>query len=77
MKRKPSWKLIAGWRPSWTRLEGESEVMLVDDGSSDRSLEMMRDLHQRDPRVRYLSLARNFGHQIAVTAGLVLREATR
>ncbi len=51
-------------------LEGESEVLLVDDGSNDRSLEMMRDLHQRDPRVRYVSLARNFGHQIAVTAGL-------
>lgn len=52
-------------------LEGESEVVLVDDGSNDRSLEMIRDLHQRDPRVRYVSLARNFGHQIAVTAGLV------
>jgi glycosyltransferase involved in cell wall biosynthesis len=52
-------------------LEGESEVVLVDDGSTDRSLEMMRDLHQRDPQVRYVSLARNFGHQIAVTAGLI------
>jgi glycosyltransferase involved in cell wall biosynthesis len=52
-------------------LTGESEVVLVDDGSSDRSLEMMRDLHHRDSRVRYVSLARNFGHQIAVTAGLV------
>ena len=52
-------------------LDGASEVLLVDDGSNDRSLEMMRDLHQRDPRVRYVSLARNFGHQIAVTAGLV------
>ena len=51
-------------------LDGASEVLLVDDGSNDRSLEMMRDLHQRDPRVRYVSLARNFGHQIAVTAGL-------
>jgi dolichol-phosphate mannosyltransferase len=51
-------------------LVGDSEVVLVDDGSNDRSLEMMRDLHQRDPRVRYVSLARNFGHQIAVTAGL-------
>lgn len=51
-------------------LNGEGEIILIDDGSRDRSLEMMRDLRRRDPRVRYLSLARNFGHQIAVTAGL-------
>jgi polyisoprenyl-phosphate glycosyltransferase len=51
-------------------LKAEGEIILVDDGSCDRSLEIMRDLRQRDPRVRYVSLARNFGHQIAVTAGL-------
>lgn len=51
-------------------LKSEGEIILVDDGSRDRSLEMMRDLHRRDPRVCYVSLARNFGHQIAVTAGL-------
>jgi glycosyltransferase involved in cell wall biosynthesis len=51
-------------------LSEEGEIILVDDGSLDRSLEMMRELRQRDPRVCYLSLARNFGHQIAVTAGL-------
>jgi len=52
------------------RLQGESEIVLVDDGSRDRSLEIMRDLHRRDSLVRYISLARNFGHQVAVTAGL-------
>lgn len=52
------------------RLDGEAELVLVNDGSRDRSLALMRDLHQQDPRVSYLSLARNFGHQIAVTAGL-------
>lgn len=52
------------------QLDGETEVILVDDGSRDRSLSMMRELHIRDIRMRYLSLARNFGHQIAVTAGL-------
>lgn len=52
-------------------LDGPGEIILVDDGSSDRSLEMMRDLRQRDPRVCYVSLARNFGHQVAVTAGLL------
>ena len=51
-------------------LSAEGEIILVDDGSCDRSLEIMRDLQQRDPRVRYISFARNFGHQIAVTAGL-------
>ncbi|MBD2167838.1 glycosyltransferase family 2 protein [Calothrix membranacea FACHB-236] len=52
------------------RMDGDVELCLVNDGSRDRSLQMMRDLHQKDPRVVYLSLARNFGHQIAVTAGL-------
>jgi len=52
------------------QLDGETELILIDDGSRDRSLGMIRELHQRDQRVRYLSFARNFGHQIAVTAGL-------
>ncbi len=51
-------------------LDGMSELILVNDGSRDRSLSLLRDLHEKDSRVRYLSLARNFGHQIAVTAGL-------
>nr|WP_228039458.1 glycosyltransferase family 2 protein [Dolichospermum sp. LEGE 00240] len=52
------------------QLDDEVELILIDDGSRDRSLSMMRELHHRDNRVHYLSLARNFGHQIAVTAGL-------
>jgi polyisoprenyl-phosphate glycosyltransferase len=51
-------------------LDGSAELICVDDGSRDRSLEMLRELHQHDPRVCYLSFARNFGHQIAVTAGM-------
>lgn len=51
-------------------MDGSAELILVDDGSRDRSLMLMRDLHDRDRRVCYLSFARNFGHQIAVTAGL-------
>lgn len=51
-------------------LPEESEVVFVDDGSTDRSLAMLRDLHEEDSRFRYLSFARNFGHQVAVTAGL-------
>jgi polyisoprenyl-phosphate glycosyltransferase len=46
------------------------ELVLVDDGSHDRSAEVIAGLHQKDARVRGVSLSRNFGFQIAVTAGL-------
>jgi glycosyltransferase involved in cell wall biosynthesis len=50
---------------------GESwELVLVDDGSSDNSTQRISELAQKDPRVRPVIFARNFGHQIAVTAGL-------
>jgi dolichol-phosphate mannosyltransferase len=46
------------------------EFVYVDDGSRDESLNLLLDLRANDDRVTVLSLARNFGHQIAVTAGL-------
>lgn len=46
------------------------ELLLVDDGSKDGSTEIIRDLAKRDPCIRPVIFARNFGHQIAVTAGL-------
>jgi polyisoprenyl-phosphate glycosyltransferase len=51
-------------------LDGPAELILVNDGSQDHSLALIRALHDSDPRVCYISFARNFGHQIAVTAGL-------
>jgi polyisoprenyl-phosphate glycosyltransferase len=51
-------------------LDGPAELILIDDGSRDQSLKLIHDLHTQDRRVCYLSLARNFGHQVAVTAGL-------
>ncbi len=46
------------------------EVILVDDGSGDRSLQMLIEQHHGDNRFKVVSLSRNFGHQIALTAGL-------
>jgi glycosyltransferase involved in cell wall biosynthesis len=46
------------------------EFLYVDDGSRDDSLDVLLDLRTADQRVTVISLARNFGHQIAVTAGL-------
>ncbi|MFO7585722.1 MAG: glycosyltransferase family 2 protein [Anaerolineales bacterium] len=46
------------------------ELILVDDGSSDGSTDRIRELAASEARVRPVILARNFGHQIAVTAGL-------
>lgn len=47
-----------------------SEFIFVNDGSSDTSLEKLLTLHERDERVVVISLSRNWGHQLAVTAGL-------
>ncbi len=49
---------------------GSWELVLINDGSLDESPEIIRELATRDPRVRPVIFARNFGHQIAVTAGL-------
>ncbi|MEZ4589998.1 MAG: glycosyltransferase family 2 protein [Chloroflexota bacterium] len=46
------------------------ELVLVNDGSGDRSAEVIAELHQKDPRVKGISFSRNFGFQVAVTAGL-------
>ncbi len=46
------------------------EVIFVDDGSTDATARRVADLHASDPSIRLVSLSRNFGHQIAITAGL-------
>ena len=47
-------------------------LIFVDDGSSDSSPLVLQDLARRDPRFRYVGLSRNFGHQVAITAGKIL-----
>ena len=51
-------------------LDEPTELVLINDGSKDQSLMLLRSFHQQDNRICYINLARNFGHQIAVTAGL-------
>ena len=46
------------------------ELVVVDDRSTDGSYGVLRDLHVRDPRVKVLRFSRNFGHQMAITAGM-------
>jgi len=53
---------------------GNHELIFVDDGSTDRSIHVLRSLSREDSRIRYLSFSRNFGHQTALRAGI---EASR
>ena len=46
------------------------EMVCINDGSRDRSVEMLLDLRRADPRIKLLDFSRNFGHQLAITAGL-------
>ncbi|MFB0527749.1 MAG: glycosyltransferase family 2 protein [bacterium] len=46
------------------------EIVFVNDGSNDGSLELMKTLYSQDSRVKIINFSRNFGHQIAITAGL-------
>ncbi len=49
---------------------GPHEIVFVDDGSSDRTLEILQEAVQKDARLLVIALSRNFGHQAALTAGL-------
>ena len=53
------------------KMSGESfELLLINDGSRDKTLEVMKDLAARDPRVKYLAFSRNFGKEAGIYAGL-------
>lgn len=53
-----------------SRTDFRYELAFVDDGSRDATLSLLRDIQAGDPRVRVLSFSRNFGHQMAVSAGI-------
>jgi dolichol-phosphate mannosyltransferase len=51
-------------------LDEPFEIVLINDGCRDRSPEIMRELHAQDPRVKIVNFSKNFGHQLAITAGI-------
>jgi polyisoprenyl-phosphate glycosyltransferase len=53
-----------------TEVSGQTEIVLVNDGSVDETLAQIAAWANEDPRVKVVHLSRNFGHQIACTAGL-------
>ena len=57
-------------RAAMDSMDGSCEAVLVDDGSRDGSRDLLRELTREDPRFRSVFLSRNFGHQVAVSAGL-------
>ncbi len=61
------YKRLKGAAPLWLE---DYEVILVDDGSSDDSAKMMKDIAEKDSHFRIVSLSRNFGHQAAISAGI-------
>lgn len=68
-------KLIARLEPVLEATGARWEVIFIDDGSRDRTLELLYEAHARDPRIKAISLSRNFGKEIAVAAGLKYADA--
>ncbi len=62
--------LLTRLRPVIERTGMSYELLFVNDGSRDNSLQLIKALALADPHVRYIDFSRNFGHQVAVTAGI-------
>jgi dolichol-phosphate mannosyltransferase len=63
-------ELHARLSASLSVLDSPCEVILIDDGSRDRSFELMKQIQSQDSRFKILRLSRNFGHQIAISAAI-------
>jgi dolichol-phosphate mannosyltransferase len=64
--------LVTRLRPVVEKIGMSYELVFVNDGSRDNSIHLIKALAQTDERVRYIDFSRNFGHQIAVSAGVDL-----
>jgi glycosyltransferase involved in cell wall biosynthesis len=62
--------LVERLRPVLDGLDLDWEAIFIDDGSTDTTMAVLRDLNSRDPRIKAVSLSRNFGKEIAAAAGL-------
>ncbi len=54
----------------FVELKKEYEIIFVNDGSHDKTKEILEDLHKKNNNIKVINFSRNFGHQTAVTAGL-------
>lgn len=61
------WEILKCEQEAWAQ---SSEFIFVDDGSTDKTLQLLADIAQNNSNVTVLSLSRNFGHQAAICAGL-------
>ena len=59
------------------RTSKDYEIILVNDGSPDNSLEIAVSIHQADERIRIIDLSRNFGHHKAIMTGLARAKGER
>ncbi|MGZ3863700.1 MAG: glycosyltransferase family 2 protein [Bacteroidia bacterium] len=62
--------LVSRLRPVVEKIGMDYELLFVNDGSRDSSMQLIKALATADPHVRYIDFSRNFGHQVAVTAGI-------
>jgi len=62
--------LVSGLRDLMEKLDGPAEVVMVDDGSQDSTYQLMTEANREDSRFKVIELSRNFGHQLAITAGM-------
>ena len=63
-------ELYARLSKTMESLNKDYEIVFINDGSTDQTLSKLSNLHNQDKRVKAITFSRNFGHQIAVTAGL-------
>jgi glycosyltransferase involved in cell wall biosynthesis len=64
--------LLSRMRPVLEKTGVRYELVFVNDGSTDHSLQLIKALAQADDKVHYIDFSRNFGHQLAITAGIVV-----